>query len=165
MTDVAFGRVRELAIEAIHAFCGRRGDYTPKHPAEEEHLRYQDTIETIRRQIVTSALAGLATHLSRIAQGRKTIVFVSERFTQPPGALTVGLARGPAAPTRTPALSGRLLDRRGRPLTDLPGTPGGEGVQMRLALGNLGPGDYVIELTARDGDEAARQYVAFRVVR
>ena len=32
-------------------------------------------------------------------------------------------------------------------------------------LGNLGPGDYVIELNAKAGDEAAQQFVAFRVVR
>jgi hypothetical protein len=34
--------------------------------------------------------------------------------------------------------------------------------ELKLALGNLGPGDYVIELSARAGDEAAQQYVAFR---
>jgi hypothetical protein len=47
----------------------------------------------------------------------------------------------------------------------LPVTPGAEASELRLALGNLGPGDYVIELTARAGDQAAQQYVAFRVVR
>jgi hypothetical protein len=54
-------------------------------------------------------------------------------------------------------VSGRLLDRRGQRLTDLPLTPGTETPELRLALGNLGPGDYVIEL--------AQQYIAFRVVR
>ena len=58
---------------------------------------------------------------------------------------------------RTPAVAGRLLDRRGQPLTDLPLTPGLETPELRLALGNLGPGDYVIEL--------AQQYIAFRVVK
>ena len=62
-------------------------------------------------------------------------------------------------------MSARLLDRRGQPLTDVPVTPGPEASELRLALGNLGPGDYVLELTARIGDEAAQQYVAFRVVR
>jgi hypothetical protein len=54
-------------------------------------------------------------------------------------------------------VSGRLLDRRGQPLTDLPLTPAAATPELRLALGNLGPGDYVIEL--------AQQYIAFRVVR
>jgi hypothetical protein len=54
-------------------------------------------------------------------------------------------------------VSGRLLDRRGQPLTDLPLTPDAATPELRLALGNLGPGDYVIEL--------AQQFIAFRVVR
>ena len=70
-----------------------------------------------------------------------------------------------AATVRTPAVSGRLLDRRGQPLTDLPVTPAAESCELRLALGNLGPGDYVIELCARVGDESAPQYIAFRVLR
>jgi hypothetical protein len=36
---------------------------------------------------------------------------------------------------------------------------------LQLVLGNLGPGDYIIELCARAGDESAQQYVAFRVLR
>jgi hypothetical protein len=58
-----------------------------------------------------------------------------------------------------------LLDRRGQPLTDLPVAASGEASEVRLALGSLGPGDYVIELTARAGAEAAQQFVAFRVAR
>ena len=82
VTDVAFTRDREKVHEgAIRAFYGRRGDYTPKHPVEEEHLRYPLDIERIRRQIVTSSLEGLATHLGGIKQGRKTVIFVSEGFT------------------------------------------------------------------------------------
>jgi VWFA-related protein len=363
VTDVSFGRDREPVIKAIRAFYGRRGDYTPKHPVEEEHLRHPREIELIRRQITTSAVEGLATHLGGIKQGRKSIIFVSEGFTQPVDELrnlyeaanranvaiypldprglttepdrgtsarqmmnmliadrdamralaletggraivqrndiragldqllrdasayyliayesphpedgkfhrvtvrvkrthatvlarsgywgfkrgentvstapavapvlpavqaavnrladslrpdadepaeggrrvimprrhdavsaeliappTIGLARGRAvgdpvsrrefrrtdtlviraATIRAPAVSGRLLDRRGQPLTDLPVTPATEACELRLALGNLGPGDYVIELSAGAGDEAARQYVAFRVVR
>jgi hypothetical protein len=58
-----------------------------------------------------------------------------------------------------------VLDRRGRPLTDLRVTPGALAFALRLPLGNLGPGDDVIELTARAGEEAAQQFVAFRVAR
>jgi hypothetical protein len=69
------------------------------------------------------------------------------------------LVRSSGAPAghATPVTPGRLLDRRGQPLTELPLTTGAETPELRLALGNLGPGDYVIEL--------AQQYVAFRVVR
>src|SRR5262249_32965218 len=50
---------------------------------EEEHLRHMRDIERIRREITMSALEGLAVHLGGIKQGRKTVVFVSEGFTDP----------------------------------------------------------------------------------
>jgi hypothetical protein len=49
--------------------------------------------------------------------------------------------------------------------TNLPLTPGTDMPELRLPLGSLGAGDYVIELTAKAGDETVQQYVAFRVVR
>jgi VWFA-related protein len=363
VTDVAFTRDREAVFKAIRAFYGRKGDYQPKRPVEEEHLRFSPgQRETIRRQIVTSALEGLALHLGSIKIGRKTIIFVSDGFTQPvedvrdlfqaanrtntaiypldprgltmangrttsgmimnglmsdrdametlaaetggraivqkndlsaalgqvirdsrayyliayesphpddgkfhkvsvrvkrrgasvfartgywafkrsentamvPSALppvspavqaavdrladslrpdadepterprrmmmpaaaapaaapllappTIAVAHGKAVgepvkrrefsrtdtlvvrseTKRTPVVSGRLLNRRGDPLTDLPLTPGTDMPELRLPLGSLGAGDYVIELTAKAGDETVQQYVAFRVVR
>jgi hypothetical protein len=53
--------------------------------------------------------------------------------------------------------AGRLLDRHGQTLTELPLTAGLNPPELRIALGSLGPGDYVIEL--------GQQYVAFRVVK
>jgi VWFA-related protein len=84
VTDVAFTRDREPVLQTIRAFYGRRGDYAPpKYPVEEGHLRFQPMeIERFRREIVNSALEGLATHLGGIKQGRKTVIFVSEGFTQ-----------------------------------------------------------------------------------
>src|SRR3954462_725880 len=83
VTDVAFSRNREPVLKAVRAFYGRLGDHTPIHPVEEDHLRHPREIEQIRRQIVASALEGLATHLGGIKQGRKSIIFVSEGFTEP----------------------------------------------------------------------------------
>jgi VWFA-related protein len=83
VTDVRFSRDREPVLKAIRAFKGRRGDYQPTRPVEEEHLRYPRDIERIRRQITMSALEGLAAHLGGLKQGRKTVVFVSEGFTEP----------------------------------------------------------------------------------
>jgi VWFA-related protein len=84
VTDVAFTRDREKVDKAIRAFYGRRGEYVPpKYSVEEGHLRYQPgEIERIRREIVNSSLEGLAIHLGGIKQGRKTVLFVSEGFTQ-----------------------------------------------------------------------------------
>src|SRR5262249_57420916 len=70
MTDVAFSRNREPALRAIRAFRGRRGDYQPTRPVEEEHLRHPRDIERIRREITMTALEGLATHLGGIKHGR-----------------------------------------------------------------------------------------------
>jgi len=363
MTDVHFARDREPVLRAIREFKGRRGDYQPVRPVEEEHLRRPRDIETIRRQITSSALEGLATHLGAIKQGRKTVLFVSEGFVEPvselqdiyqaanrsnvaiypidprgmtgndrgttagqmmnftigdrdmlralaletggraivyrndirgeiqqivrdasayyliayesphpedgkfhrvtvhvkrpratvfartgywslkrgqntdgPASLapaiapavqdavnrladslrpnaeepaeaprrikmpepaappqpvqllspaTISVARGRtvgdpvsrrefrrtdtivvrAATTRAPALSAQLLDRHGQRLADLPADAAGGACELTLALGNLGPGDYVIELSARGTSESARQYVAFRVLR
>jgi hypothetical protein len=71
--------------------------------------------------------------------------------------------RGSAKGTLT--VSGRLLDRRGQPLTDLPVATAADAPEIRLALGSLGPGDYVVELTTQSGDAAAQQFVAFRLLR
>jgi hypothetical protein len=62
-------------------------------------------------------------------------------------------------------VTARLLDRHGMPLTDVPVKPGVGACELTLALGNLGPGDYVIELSANGTAGAAQQYVAFRVAR
>ena len=83
VTDVAFSRDRDPVLKAIRAFYGRLGDYTPKCPVEEEHLRHPLDIPRIRREITMSALEGLATHLGGIKQGRKAIVWVTEAFNEP----------------------------------------------------------------------------------
>jgi hypothetical protein len=70
-----------------------------------------------------------------------------------------------AATARQAVVSARLLDRFGRPLTALPVTATGESCELTLNLGSLGAGDFVIELSAGAGDDAAQQFVAFRVVR
>lgn len=83
VTDVAFSRDRAPVEKKIRAFYGRLGDYAPTRPVEEEHLRHPRDIEEIRRRIVTSALEGLSIHLGAIKQGRKSVIFVSEAFTEP----------------------------------------------------------------------------------
>jgi hypothetical protein len=76
-----------------------------------------------------------------------------------------GTSAGQTGTEQTAVVSGRLLDRRGQPLTDLPVAAVSDASEIRLGLGSLGPGDYVIEMTAHSGDAAAQQFVAFRLVR
>jgi hypothetical protein len=66
---------------------------------------------------------------------------------------------------RQASVTARLLDRYGRPLTEIPATAKPDSCELVLNLGSLGPGDYVLELSGRAGDEVAQQFVAFRVVR
>ena len=78
--DAHLNRDRETALKAISAFYGRRGDYTPKFPVEEEHLKQPRSIESIRTDIARRALEALAIHLGGLKEGRKTLLFVTEGF-------------------------------------------------------------------------------------
>jgi hypothetical protein len=59
----------------------------------------------------------------------------------------------------------QLLDRLGRPLTKLPVTTFAGSCDIPLTLGSLGPGDYVVLVTARRGEEQVDHYVPLRVSR
>lgn len=122
------------------------------------------------RPVEAAATSLLAAPTIGVARGRLVGDPVGRReFRRTDTIVIRARLRGGAAAGKadegTPAVSGRLLDRRGQPLTDLPLTPGTDEPEVRLALGNLGAGDYVVELIARSGDETVQQYVAFRVVR
>jgi hypothetical protein len=70
-----------------------------------------------------------------------------------------------AATTGDAAVTARLLDQHGKPLTDIPVTRGADGAcQLTLPLGNLGAGDFVVELSARGTADTAQQFVAFRLL-
>jgi len=65
----------------------------------------------------------------------------------------------------TPAVSLRLLNRLGESMSALPAptaTTGGT-FEAELGLGALPPGDYLIEITAKGGEESARTLLAIRV--
>ena len=79
--DVHLTYDREAAIAAIRKFEGRLGDYQPKHPVEEEHLRFPRQIERLRTQVVLTGAESLVTHLGGLKIGRKTLVWVTEGFT------------------------------------------------------------------------------------
>jgi len=65
----------------------------------------------------------------------------------------------------TPTLTARMLNRDGGEMSVLPVTPAGFGglSQIDVPLSPLPPGDFLIEVTAKDGGEQASTYVAFRV--
>lgn len=77
---------RDGIKKAIAAFEGRKGNYTPRTPLEEEAIgRAPALAERARAQVVLSALRALAARLGAVA-GRSAIIVVSEGFTKSPDA-------------------------------------------------------------------------------
>jgi VWFA-related protein len=62
-------------------------------------------------------------------------------------------------------VTAQLLDRLGHPLTALAVTTFAGKCEIPLTLGSFGPGDYVVHVVARRGNEQVEQYAAFRVTR
>ena len=75
----------EAARRAIATFEGRKGELEPRSAFEKDYIGASPArIEAVREQIVTSALNALATHLAGLGASRKTLVVVSEGFSQAP---------------------------------------------------------------------------------
>jgi VWFA-related protein len=79
--DVRFTYEREPVIAAIRKLEGRYREYLPKHPVEEEHLRYPRDIERLRTQVVLTGATSIASRLGALKTGRKTLVWITEGFT------------------------------------------------------------------------------------
>lgn len=127
LTPVAaldFTRDHDSVISAIRRFEGRKYDYRPRNPLEEQYIYYPaQTIETIRNQVTISALEGLSVRLGSLREGRKAVIFVSEGFT----ALLPPQLRDPMAampglgnPSRRNPLAGdNLTEERERFLSEV----------------------------------------------
>ena len=86
--SVELTRDHASVVRQVLQFEGRRFRYEPRNLFEEQYARYSaQTIESIRNQVVISALAGLSTHLGTIRDSRTAIIYVSEGMTAsvPPG--------------------------------------------------------------------------------
>ena len=82
VNDITFTRNRDRLVSAINAFEGRKFNYTPRNPFEEQYTYYPAaTVERIRNQITMSALKAAAIRMGGLREGRKSIIFVSEGFT------------------------------------------------------------------------------------
>jgi VWFA-related protein len=128
LSDVILTHDMKGAAAAVRAFVGRKYDYTPKNIFEERYVNYVSTMEAerIRNQVVMSALKGFIIKMGGLRDGRKSLIFISEGFTnsmpsqaqdpiaaQPnmpgPGGLGGGPIRQPdPLPGTNPALESRL---------------------------------------------------------
>ena len=85
VTAIRFTRDRAVLHGAVDAFAGRKGDYTPRTPFEEEYIgRSPAAVTAARRQIVTAALRELSMRLGELQADRGVIVLVSEGFPRDP---------------------------------------------------------------------------------
>lgn len=83
IADIDLTTNHEAAVKAIENFWGRKYDYTPRNDFEEQYANYPTTtVEQIRNQVSLSALKGLVTWLGSLREGRKSVVLVSEGYTE-----------------------------------------------------------------------------------
>jgi VWFA-related protein len=86
VSSVLMTRNHDAVQKGIEQFLGRKGEYEPpKGPAEETAWLGCQTnaacIEGIRDQVAYSALEGLIVHLGGFKEGRKTLILVTEGFS------------------------------------------------------------------------------------
>lgn len=80
---VSFTRNHQAVIRAIERWEGRKYRYVPpRNIMEERYANYPvSVVERIRNQVSLSALRGLMTRLGGLREGRKTVIVVSEGYT------------------------------------------------------------------------------------
>jgi VWFA-related protein len=83
ITDVMLRRNRKELASAIRGFTGRKYDYTPRNLFEENYVHYVSTIEAerIRNDVTLTALKALIVRLGGLREGRKSIILITEGFT------------------------------------------------------------------------------------
>lgn len=80
---VSFTRNKKAVIQQILRWQGRKYQYIPpRNIFEEQYANYPtEIVEKIRNQVSLTALRGLMTRLGGMREGRKTVIVVSEGYT------------------------------------------------------------------------------------
>jgi VWFA-related protein len=79
---IPFTRNHDSIIRIIEKFDGRKYDYKPTNDFEEQYAYYPvETVERIRNQVSLSGLRALVTGLGTLREGRKSVIVVSEGYT------------------------------------------------------------------------------------
>jgi len=121
--QLTFTRDLDGVVSALRLFEGRKYDYRPRNPFEEQYANYPaQAVETVRNEVTMTALRGLSVRLGSLREGRKAIVFVSEGFSsilppqlRDPNAQMPGMWN-PAA--RNPNAGGGVAEDRARLRSD-----------------------------------------------
>jgi VWFA-related protein len=81
-STIGYTRNHEAVINEILRLDGRKHDYQPKNQFEEKYAYYPaETVERIRNQVSLSALKTLVQGLGALREGRKTVILVSEGYS------------------------------------------------------------------------------------
>ena len=82
VSELRFTRNHRSVISQVEDFFGRKYDYEPRNMFEQQYWQYPvETIELIRNQVSLSALNGLMVRLGGLREGRKSVLLVSEGYT------------------------------------------------------------------------------------
>jgi VWFA-related protein len=81
-SSVRMTRNHSAVMRGLQQFEGRKFDYTPRNQFEETYANYPtETVERIRNQVSLSAIKSLIVHMGSLKEGRKTLVLVSEGYS------------------------------------------------------------------------------------
>lgn len=82
VNQITFTRDQTSLIASLRAFEGRKYDYRPRNPFEEQYANYpSQAVETVRNQVTMTALRGTAIRMGSLREGRKALILVSEGFS------------------------------------------------------------------------------------
>lgn len=82
LSDVRLTRNHASVINVINQFFGRKFDYTPRNQYEDQYAMYPaEVVERIRNQVSLSGLRAIVTRLGSLREGRKSVIVVSEGYT------------------------------------------------------------------------------------
>ena len=82
LIDVRLTRNHAQIVSALEGFRGRKYDYIPVNTYEMTYAHYPtETVERIRNDVSLSALKALAMRLGGLREGRKSIIVLSEGYT------------------------------------------------------------------------------------
>lgn len=80
--DVRLTRNHAQVVRALENFEGVKYDYRPRNMYEHQYANYPTTtVELIRNDVSLSALKALAIHLGGLREGRKSVIVLSEGYS------------------------------------------------------------------------------------
>jgi VWFA-related protein len=80
--QLTFTRDMDAVVSALRAFEGRKYDYRPRNPFEDQYANYPaQAVETVRNEVTMTAIRGAAVRMGSLREGRKAIILVSEGFS------------------------------------------------------------------------------------